>query len=194
MPSDYSRLIFDRLVSANAEEEAAREQVFEACRQEIAASIADPGERTRELDRLEQAIRRHRLQGQYEDGLRAVPPVRSDEIYESVRFEHLPSGNLSGGTVGWRDGSDCWVMLQVLDGPEASAGGASVQQAYDTAARKMARHGYAALLADGHFPFEDGVCHAKRYAKRRKWARRWLIAVATAALLLAGIAIGARLY
>lgn len=190
MTSDYPRLITERLLAANADSEAAREAIFEACRQKVASSYSDADERARELDRLEKSIRRHRVQGHYEDGLRAAPLARSDEIYESVRFEHVPSGNLVSGMVGWRNGSERWVMLQVLDGTGTSADGATEQLAYDAAARKMARHGYAAPLSDATFPFEDSADHARRHAKRMSWLRHGLICLAAAVLLLIGIGIG----
>ena len=116
--------------------------------------------------------------------------AHNDEIYAAARFENLATGEIDKGSIGWRAGLDPWVLLQVYGKAEASAGGPSVQHAYDAAASKLARYGYAACLDQGSFPFRDTHCHAKRY-KRLQDRRKLAITFAFAAVLLSlGIMIG----
>ena len=193
MAIDPYRMVFERLEQAKPASDAQREAVFDQCRAETAASSGDPQQTARELEELEKAIRRHRVQALHEAGPAPALPAHADEIYEAVQFECLRTGAFRRGTVGWRDGDDPWVSLQVHDGPSASAAGPSVQDAYDAAARAMAGQGYAALLGDAPFPFSDSSCHAKRFAEGQRWETRLKVGGAAAVLLIAGIAIGVML-
>lgn len=187
--TDYYRMLFERLAEVEPGDDAARAAIFAACRDEISARFTDPVSHARESEQLEKAIRRQEIRAMLESGasMTGAPDpalAHHDEIYERVRFESLADGHLRDGTIGWREGIDPWVMLQVTEGPAASAGAPAVQQAYDKAASALARQGYAALLSDGSFPFADTACHAKRYARRR--VRQRIVLVGAAALLVAG--------
>jgi hypothetical protein len=68
---DVIRMVFDRLHAAGTPDDAEREQIYAACRAEVAASHSDAAMRERALTALEKAIRRQDMQALYEETIRA---------------------------------------------------------------------------------------------------------------------------
>lgn len=69
--TDYIRMVFDRLRAAGSPDASAREQIYAACRTEVAAANADDSIRAKELDKLEKVIRRQEMQAIYEENTRS---------------------------------------------------------------------------------------------------------------------------
>ena len=66
---DYTRMVFDRLSARGAPDAAAREQIYQACRDEVAVAHTDPDARALELEKLEKVIRRQEMQALHEESL-----------------------------------------------------------------------------------------------------------------------------
>lgn len=82
-----------------------------------------------------------------------APPVarasQSTDAYETIEFRPLAGGLPRRGTIGWRSGPDTRVTLNVWDGPDASAGGIDLFEAF-----RVAR---LALEKDGFIPMVEGA-------------------------------------
>jgi hypothetical protein len=68
---DYTRLVFDRLLAAGKPTAAEREDIYQACRSEVAALANDEAARAKALAALEKVIRRQEMQAIYEETLDA---------------------------------------------------------------------------------------------------------------------------
>jgi len=76
---DYTRLVFEALHAAGDPDAGQRARIFEDCRAQVAAGIAEPGARTKALEALERAIRRHEVQALFEESLKSrKPPAHPD--------------------------------------------------------------------------------------------------------------------
>ena len=68
---DLYRLLVDRLHEAAAPDAAAREAVYQDCRETVARASEDPDRRELMLATLEKIIRRQEMQAIYKEALRA---------------------------------------------------------------------------------------------------------------------------
>jgi len=137
---DWYREINARLASTQAQSADARRAVFDALRAKAPAS---------ERDRLEVAIRRIE-----QHALIDAPPVStpivptdgvSDHVYEMIKFSTDGTDALRRGVVGWSEGPQCHVTLQVWDGPQGEGRGPYLGRAVAKARKRLARSGFTPL-------------------------------------------------